>query len=166
MSYLPESLFFPSTSLQGSDHTSPDGGTFTDESQIILERKEELLEIPPDEPEMLHSVLNKVPQSLNLDEVVAKAVALQERHPPETLRAWSKISRHSVLKTARHAKESAKQSLEDGAALFRKQEAELRSAELRQKAFKSLQEYRRPALTIGLAIFVGLVAWRMRYQMW
>ncbi|KAI9886683.1 MAG: Eukaryotic translation initiation factor 5A [Watsoniomyces obsoletus] len=135
-------------------------------ARIILERKDELLDIPPDEPEMIHSVLNKVPQSLDLDELVSKAVALQERHPPKTLRAWKQISRHSVLKTAKDAEEIARQSLEDGAALFRKQDAELRFAEMSQKAWKSLQEYQRPALTIGLAIFVGLVAWRMRYQVW
>ena len=115
---------------------------------------------------MIHFVLNKVPQSLDLDSLVSEAVDLWTKYPPEGLQSWGKISKHSVLKTARDSKETAKQTLDDGASIFHKQAAELHFMELRQEAFKSLRRYQRPALSIGLAVIVCVLAWRMRNHVW
>lgn len=131
-------------------------------SQVILGRKKELLEIPPDEPEMLYSVLCKLPQRLDLEQLIVDAVALQESHPPESLRSWKNISRYSVLKTARSAAEAASQSSLDAISLFHKQTAQLRFAENRQNAYNVLWTYRRPAATLVLAVLVGLVSWWIR----
>ena len=115
---------------------------------------------------MIHFVLNKVPQSLDLDSLVSEAVDLWTKYPPEGLRSWGKISKHSVLKTARNGKETAKQTLDDGASMFHQQAAELRVMELRQGAAKLLRRYQRPAVSIGLAVVVCIIAWRMRNHVW
>lgn len=111
---------------------------------------------------MLYSVLCKLPQRLDLDRLILDAVILQEKQPPESLRSWRKISRYSVLKTARSAAQAASQASDGGIALFRKQAAQLRLSEIRQNTYKVMSKYRRPASTVGLAIFVGLLSWWMR----
>lgn len=115
---------------------------------------------------MLHSILCKVPQSLDLDELISDAVTMQQNHPPESLPSWGKVSRYSVLKTARDAVRAAKQTSTDGARLFEKQVTQLRALEARQDAIKVLRQYQRPAITAGLAIVVGIIAWRMRGYVW
>ncbi|KAI9789193.1 MAG: hypothetical protein M1816_006327 [Peltula sp. TS41687] len=128
---------------------------------IIIWRRSELLEIPPDEPEMLYSILCKLPQRLDLDKIIVDAVVLQAKHPPVSLRSWRKISSYSVLKTARSATQAASQASDDGIALFHKQAAQLRFSEFRQDTYKLLSKYKRPATTISLAVFVGLLSWWM-----
>jgi hypothetical protein len=88
---------------------------------IILCRREELFEIPADEPEMLHSILSKLPKPLDLEALISKTMELYEKHPPEKLpfRVWWWISSNSVLRTTRNL--AAKQTLEDGEKLFQKQ---------------------------------------------
>lgn len=110
---------------------------------------------------MIHFTLTKLPQNLDLDLLVVDTAKLLEQHPPESLRAWKKISRYSVLKSARTSTEAAKQTLEHGVELFQKQAAQLRMLELQQRAFKTLVRYKRPAGMVGLAFVVGLVSWWM-----
>lgn len=100
---------------------------------IILSRRDELFEIPADEPEMLHSTLSKLPKPLKLEELISRTVILFNDHPPEILprRAWAKISYYSVLKTTYGIRRN--QTLEDGEALFEMQALELRREELRKK---------------------------------
>lgn len=125
---------------------------------IVLSRRDELFEIPADEPEMLHSVLSKLPKPLDLEGLISRTMTVFKEHPPEQLpfRAWSKISCFSVLKTTREL--TRNQSPTEGEHLFEMQALQLRRAELRAQALAKLWKYRRPVGSIGLAVLVGLVS--------
>jgi len=125
---------------------------------IVRSRRDELFDTPQDEPEMLHSILCKLPRPLNLEALISAARVLFEAHPPEQLRAWRTISRASVLRTARHPEAYATQSMADGYDYFERQVAELRWLERRDKACELLWQYRRPVRTVGLAVLVGIAA--------
>lgn len=125
---------------------------------IVLARKDELFETPAEEPEMLHSILSKLPKPLNLEKLIADTVALFKDHPPESLKSWRSISRSSVLKTARWQDEISEQKPEDGKIYFDRQVKELANAERRKKALKTLWSYRRPAGTVGIAVMVGVLS--------
>lgn len=129
---------------------------------IILSRKKELLEIPIDEPEMLHFTLSKLPQPLDLESYISSAMTLYQTKPPESLptRPWRTISIYSVLKTSRDI--FLKQSPEDAEELFDKQTKQLRREEFRQKAVSVAWRYRRPVGSVGLAIFVGVASFWIR----
>lgn len=131
-------------------------------ARIVLNRKEELFETPDDEPEMLHSILSKLPKPLDLEALIEDTKQLIESHPPETLRAWGGISRHSVLKTARWPVQVYKQTMEDGERYFEKQVQELNREETRKKILKQLWDNRRPALALGGAVLVALLAYQAR----
>ena len=125
---------------------------------IILSRRDELFDIPPDEPEMLHSVLSKLPKPLDLEGLIAETMTLFKSHPPKKLpwRAWAKVSSYSVLKTTLDSKKS--QTLQDGRNLFELQVLEMRRADLRTKALANIWRHRRSVGGIGLAVFVGLAS--------
>lgn len=129
---------------------------------IILSRKEELLEIPIDEPEMIHFTLSKLPQPFDLEGLISSAMTLYQTKPPESLpsRPWRAISIHSVLKTSRDL--FSKKTPEHAEELFVKQTQQLRREELRQKAMSIAWKYRRPVGSVGLAIFVGVVSFWIR----
>ncbi len=129
---------------------------------IVRSRRAELFETPHDEPEMLHSILSKLPNPLNLEALIASARVLFEAHPPERLAAWRSISRASVLRTARDADECATQSMDDGHAFFMRQVVELHWVERRDKVLETLWRYRRPARTVGIAVLIGVVAILLR----
>ncbi|KAL8788819.1 MAG: hypothetical protein Q9213_001490 [Squamulea squamosa] len=125
---------------------------------IILSRREELFEIPADEPEMLHSVLSKLPKPLDLEALIAQTVSLYESFPPEELpfRAWAKVSPYSVLKTTRgnwHL-----QTLENGLECFEMQVGQLRRQQMRKEAMATLWKHRWSAGSVSLAILIGVVA--------
>lgn len=125
---------------------------------IIISRRDELFEIPAEEPEMLHSVLSKLPKPLNLEALISRAMTLFEEHPPESLpsRAWAKVSVYSVLKTTRNS--ARNQTLEDGEDLFELQAMQLRRNEMQKRAMATIWKYRRPASRIGLACLVGIIS--------
>ncbi|KAL8814491.1 MAG: hypothetical protein Q9223_006288 [Gallowayella weberi] len=125
---------------------------------IILSRRQELFEIPADEPEMLHSVLSKLPKPLDLEALIAQTVSLYQRCPPENLpfRAWAKISPYSVLKTTRE--NYRQQTLSDGIAYFDMQVAQMRRQQMRKQWMSTLWKHRRSAGRAGLTILVGFVA--------
>ncbi|KAL8984327.1 MAG: hypothetical protein Q9205_001683 [Flavoplaca limonia] len=125
---------------------------------IILSRRDELFEIPADEPEMLHSVLSKLPKPLDLEALIAQTVSLYQKYPPENLpfRAWARISRYSVLKTT--VRDFRQQTLYDGVEYFNLQVAQLRRQQMRRKAMATLWKNRRSGGRLGLAIFAGVVA--------
>lgn len=129
---------------------------------IVLSRRKELFEIPADEPEMLHSVLSKLPIPLDLEALISKTIELFKTYPPEALsgRAWSKISPFSVLKTTRDL--SRHQTLRDGEDLFVMQQLQLRRTELRERAVATMWSYRRPLGSVGLAVAVGIMALWLR----
>ena len=125
---------------------------------IILSRHAELFEIPADEPEMLHSILSKLPKPLELEDLISKAVSLFDTHPPETLpfRAWRRISYCSVLKTTLERR--IDQSLQDGERFFDLQVIELRRQELLTHLMTRLIKYKRPLSGVLVAVAVGLIA--------
>ncbi|KAL8829097.1 MAG: hypothetical protein Q9170_006315 [Blastenia crenularia] len=129
---------------------------------IVLSRREELFDIPADEPEMLHSVLSKLPKPLDLEALIAETMTLYTHFPPERLpfEAWAGISAFSVLKTTRG--NFRQQSLNDGIDLFEKQVSQLRREQMLEHVRATLWRYRRPAGRIGLAIFVGMIAFWLR----
>jgi TBC1 domain family member 20 len=125
---------------------------------IIISRREELLDISLEEPEMLHFTLSKLPQPLDLEALISKTMRLFNTYPPQYLphRAWWKISSQSVLKTSRNLKE--KQSLKNGEELFAKQAAQLRREDLQKKALQAMWKYRRPATSVTLAVLTGVIS--------
>ena len=125
---------------------------------IILSRRDELFEIPAEEPEMLHSILSKLPKPLDLEALISKTIALFEEHPPEDLpsRAWAKISIYSVLKTTRQSVRN--QTLEDGKILFEHQALQLQRKEMQKRAMATIWNYRRPVGRIGFAFLVGALS--------
>ncbi|KAI1272568.1 rab-GTPase-TBC domain-containing protein [Xylaria sp. FL0933] len=139
-------------------------------TRIVLRRRPELLDT--DEPDMLHSVLSKLPADLDLDAVIAEASLLFDAHPPESLRSWHAISSASVLKTTRDVEGLRRQSLTDGRALFERQVRELRWAERRQKMAQVAWANRTLLFTILVGvgaiylrktpIWTGLLAWTAR----
>ncbi|PGH29491.1 hypothetical protein GX50_07755 [[Emmonsia] crescens] len=132
---------------------------------IILSRKKELFKIPLDEPEMIHFTLSKLPHPINLDGLIASTMELYSTHPPEKLpfRAWKKIPRSSVLKTSRDLGLHA--TPEEAKELLEQQKREMRREELRDKAVRAMWKYRRPAGSIGIAVFVGILSyWIMRNE--
>ncbi|OBT64807.1 hypothetical protein VE03_06552 [Pseudogymnoascus sp. 23342-1-I1] len=131
-------------------------------AQIVLNRSEELFDTPADEPEMLHSILSKLPKPLNLEQLISDTAKLLEQHPPESLPLWSKISQSSVLKTARSPEQVTNQSLQDGQIYFEKQVKELQWAERREKLIKQLWKNKNPAIVIGVGVLVGLLSYHIR----
>lgn len=128
-------------------------------AQIVLNRREELFETPADEPEMLHSILSKLPGPLDLDALVNATVELFDSHPPESLRSWRSISGASVLKTAR-GPDWWNQSLDEGRRYFKRQVKELEWAERRRKIRQAAWLYRRQGVL--LAVLVGVTAVYLR----
>lgn len=129
-----------------------------------MSRKNELLEIDHDEPEMLHSILSKLPKPLDLEGLIRSTRDLFKRYPPEHLpnRVWRRVSSHSVLKTTRDSHALATQTLQDGERLFQKQAAEIRRQDALKYAKQRVQalayRYRRPVQWTGAAILVAALA--------
>lgn len=129
-----------------------------------MSRKKELLDIPPDEPEMMHSILSKLPKPLDLDGLITGTCTLFHRYPPPRLpnRAWTRVSKYSVLKTTRDAKSLSRQTLADGERLFQLQAKELHNEEARKRMRIRMQalatRYRRPAAWAGGAMIIALIS--------
>jgi hypothetical protein len=129
-----------------------------------MSRKKELLEVEPDEPEMLHSILSKLPKPLDLEGLIQKTQTLFERHPPKTLpyRVWSRISSNSVLKTTQSIYALSQQSTKQGEELFLKQAAEIRRQERRKqlgiRVNYLFRRYKRPAGFTGAAVIIAVIA--------
>ncbi|PPJ55650.1 hypothetical protein CBER1_09543 [Cercospora berteroae] len=135
---------------------------------IVMTRKKELLDIEHDEPEMLHSILSKLPKPLDLDGLISKTRILFERYPPEQLpnRAWKRVSSYSVLKTTLSPQALAAQTLPEGEQLYEKHAAEIRRHDIlvkvQQRTHALARKYRRPARWTGAAIAVAMLALYMR----
>ena len=137
---------------------------------IILSRKEELFEIEPDDPDMLHFTLSKLPKDLDLEALISRTLLVFHNHRPASLPfgSWRRISSYSVLKTTRAKGEPlagtpALQALQDGEAFFTHQAAELRRTEMQRRVKQSLWKYRRPVGGVGLAILIGVFSiWLQR----
>ncbi|KND90302.1 TBC1 domain family member 20 [Tolypocladium ophioglossoides CBS 100239] len=129
-------------------------------AQIVMGRRDEILEI--DEPDMLQVVLAKVPRNMDLDALIAKSVDLFDRHPPDSLRSWRRISSASVLKTARDVGICAKQTPEECRAYFQQQAQEIRWLDMRHRLKMAFWRYRRPARAVGMAVAVAAMALYLR----
>lgn len=132
---------------------------------IIISRRNELLEIPVEEPEMLHFTLSKLPQPLDLESLISRTMQLFMRYPPQNLPhlVWSRIPSNSVLKTSRNLKE--KQSLKRGEELFLRQAAQLKQEETQKKALAFVWKHRRKAASAILAVLVGAASiWLARNE--
>jgi hypothetical protein len=130
---------------------------------IVRSRRAELFDTPPSEPEMLHSILSKLPVPLDLEALIAEAVALEERFPPEALPAWRGVSRWSVLKTGRRGSGTGGgEDVEQGRVWFERQVAELRWEETKGKARKWVWKHRGPVRAVGVAVLVAVVAVMLR----
>lgn len=125
---------------------------------IILSRKKELIDIPIDEPEMIHFTLSKLPQPLDLEEHISQSLKLFEQFPPETLpfRVWRHLPSQSVLKTSRDL--ALNSTIEEAKENFDLQTQQLRREELRKKMFALAWHYRRPAASMTLAVLIGVVS--------
>lgn len=128
-------------------------------AQIVLNRRQELLETPNDDTTMLSFILSKIPKDLNLEALISNAISLLDRYPPNTLPSWRRISSSSCLKTAPSVDACATQSLEDGRRFFETQSKELRRAEKWHKIVKKASSYRRPVGIVSVAtVLVGIAA--------
>ncbi|KAK3686546.1 GTPase-activating protein gyp8 [Vermiconidia calcicola] len=131
---------------------------------VVISRKDELLEIEAEEPEMLHSILSKLPKPLDLDSLIQRTVSLFREYPPEKLpgRTWSRISSNSVLKTTRDFHKLSQQTLSDGERYFKKEAAEIQRRDVlmhRQRQVQALaRRYRRPVTWTGAAVFAAIFA--------
>ena len=115
-----------------------------------------MFEIPDDEPEILHSILSKLPKPLDLDELISRAVSLLEQQPPESLSTWHKVSSRSVLKTSRTL-DGVPPSLSHAEELFSQQCRELERARKRKYIFRAIVE-KGGIAHIGLILLVGVSA--------
>ncbi|KAL3461484.1 rab-GTPase-TBC domain-containing protein [Aspergillus heterothallicus] len=125
---------------------------------IVLSRRKELMEIPFDEPEMLHYTLSKLPVPLDLEGLISQAVQLFHEYPPESLPSvvWRRIPRSSVLKTSRDL--SKKQSVEMTVELFHQQTKLLRREETKKKVIGFLWSHRRTIGSVAVAVFIGAMS--------
>ena len=130
---------------------------------IVISKREQLLEYMADGPDedVMSVVLQKLPENIDIEDMIAKASALFEQYPPQSLpfRTWAKVSDTSVLKTTMDVKALAIQTLEEGQILFEKHAEQIRRDEARQRMLltvkKTLSKYQRPVvLTISVAICV------------
>jgi TBC1 domain family member 20 len=135
-------------------------------ASIILSRRDELLELDREEDEAIFFVvLGKLPQPFDLEDRIADTVRLYARLHPQSLgRAWRAVSTSSVLKASASPFDVARLSLDDGQALFGRQEQEVQRQQAWDKAALTLRRiqlhvwrYRRPG-AFGLAIAVGMYA--------
>lgn len=136
-------------------------------AQIVLQQSDELFKTPSDEPEILHSILSKLPDPLGVETLIKNTVNLFEKHPPESLREWRLISSNSVLKTTRWSDPTLNQSLDDGQKFFFRQVRELEWAEKRRLILKAIHKYWKPALTVSLPIVLGFLfyCWRKSFEL-
>lgn len=132
---------------------------------MVLSRKAELLDVPADEPEMLHALLTKLPASLDIDAITTRALTLYHATPPAQLRprgAWRAVAACSVLKTARSAADVRSGSLAGGERLFARQQRDMWVAQAIEAARVLAWRWRRPAGAVSAVLVAALVAWWVR----
>jgi len=116
-----------------------------------------LLDIPSDEPDVLHVVLSRLPKPLRLEVLISQALRLRADHPPEKLSIWRKVSNNSVLKTFRSDSVSLPNPdqahvLHDAERHFEKQCSELTRDELKLKIWSFLKKNRNTILSVLVGI--------------
>lgn len=138
-------------------------------AQIIAERRQELFDVPDDEPEMLHSILSKLPKPLDLESLISKTIELIGIYPPEKLSSWARISSLSVLKTSRRQSLLSRQGDGGNSSIMLAENylhKQTRNLEYRQKLHLIavyMQKYKPQLAGLGLAILVGAGAMAASY---
>lgn len=131
---------------------------------MITLRKDELLDIEEDEPEMLYAVLSKLPRTLDLEGLIRRTEGLRERFPMDKLppRVWRSISTFSVLKTTLDPEATSRQDLHDGEVWLDLHAKEIQRQKAREEKIKKMRKtaylYRKPASAVVLAVFVGALS--------
>jgi hypothetical protein len=122
---------------------------------ITISRRSELLEMEPDQSDILTFMISKLPRALNIDDLVVDTLTLYQNHPPQRLGGlvWWRLSPYSVLKTSRRVREP--QTLEQAESLCRHQIRQLRRDELMHKRVKLLWKYRKSALSLTATLLIG-----------
>ena len=125
---------------------------------VTISRRSDLLEMAPDESDMLTFVISKLPQTIDIDARIQDALVLVRNHRPETLPGfvWRRLSQYSVLKTSRHIGQP--QTLQEAESLCQKQTQQLRSLKLMQKRAMLVYRYRKPAASLTAMIMMGVLA--------
>jgi hypothetical protein len=130
---------------------------------IVISKREQLLEYMADGPDedVMSVVLQKLPEDINIDDMITQATRLFEQYPPSSLpfRTWRRVSDYSVLKTTLDVKDLTTQTLEQGQNWFDKHAEEIRKQEAKARmihmARKTLYKYQRPVvLTLSVAVCV------------
>ena len=133
---------------------------------IVISRKDELFDVPADEPDMLHSILSKMPKSFDLERLITQTMIVFSKYPPKSLSPiqtpW--ISRYSVLETTKTGVNG--QSLAEGVVLFDKQLAQLRRQDQRQRVLAWMWRHRRPVGRAGLTFGLVFLAWWVQRSGW
>ena len=129
----------------------------------MLQRRDELFEIPDEEPEMLHSVLSKLPKPLDLEGLIKNALILLGKYPPEKLSTWKQISKKSVLKTSRQAGPSRLRKkphldLRQAEDLLVKQASEVERRRKMKDMYDHIIKYKPQAVKLGVTVIVGVSA--------
>jgi hypothetical protein len=133
---------------------------------VVLSRREELLEIEHEDEDVLYVMLGKLPQPFDVEFHIARTLELYERLPPASLGSWEwwRLSSSSVLKTSADVADLHRLSLEDGEALFMRQERDVRRQQALRRANQNLWYVRRRAWFyrrygyVGVAVIVGAYA--------
>jgi TBC1 domain family member 20 len=134
---------------------------------IILSRKDQLLEIPAEDSDILNFILSKLPKPLDLERLITDTMELFMKHPPKDLpfHAWRQIPASSVLRTTQVSPSSSSPGiartdlgLSEGESLFSKQLIDLERQEKRERILKQLWTYRRPVVGVAAAVLVGVLS--------
>ena len=130
-------------------------------AQIILSQRDELLDIDPEDPDMLHFALSKLPKALNVERLIAQSVELFRQFPPQSLPGgiWRRVSSFSVLKTTHGMVDVDDQTLHDGERYFERQASQLKFQQNMVAARRALWRARRPAGVVGVAVMVAVFSW-------
>jgi TBC1 domain family member 20 len=128
---------------------------------IIMSRRAELLEFAPEEDEILFAVLQKLPQPLNLEPLIARALEVFQQFPPNRLpgRAWRGVSSSSVLKSTHPGQPL---NVADAEKCFRKQAAEVQWEKRMQKAMQTALRNRLPITAGAVALGMGILSLYLR----
>lgn len=113
---------------------------------------------------MLHVMLTKLPKPLDLDGLISRALALQEKYPAKKLSTWSTVSRYSVLKATGPAIDAvtgvkpASIVLAEAEQLFMQHSRQMDRQKRRKEILQALYKRRTPAMTIGLTVLIALAS--------
>jgi hypothetical protein len=132
--------------------------------EIIRMQRTELLEIEPQDTDMMHFTLSKLPSPLDIETLIASTMTLMKNHPPESLSylAWHRVSGASTLKTTRDPVQVASQTLQQGEVWLADQERLMKRQQTIDTAIKQAKkiasQYRSRALFGLTAVAIGVLS--------